>query len=158
MIQNPRHESFCQAYVRSGNAAAAWREAGGTGGNADVNGSQWLVKAGIPERIAEIRGEMEKGFAMDRDAWLRRLLANADKSRESGALAGERQALREIGLAMSAWYPAGKQEISVETKPPLPAAESLLATSRSVEAIIRCLQRTEQGRAALLKLREQPAA
>ena len=56
-LRNPRHEAFCQAFVTSGNASAAYRESGGNGKNADVMADQLMGTNGIAERIAELKAE-----------------------------------------------------------------------------------------------------
>lgn len=134
MLKNPRHERFAQAYARFGNAAAAWREAGGKGKNADVHGPAWMGKDGIAQRITEIRAMMEQKFEMDRETWLTRLLENADKCRNAGALACERQALREIGQAMPGWYAEGRQEIRVKSSPSTAAAD-LMCSPAALDAL-----------------------
>ena len=56
-LRNPRHEAFCQAFVTSGNASAAYRESGGNGRNADVMANQLMRTNGIAERIDELKAE-----------------------------------------------------------------------------------------------------
>ena len=46
ILRNPRHEAFCQAFVTSGNASAAYRESGGNGNNADVMTDQVMGPPG----------------------------------------------------------------------------------------------------------------
>jgi len=56
-LRNPRHEAFCQAFVTSGNASAAYRESGGNGRNADVMANQLMRTNGIADRITELKAE-----------------------------------------------------------------------------------------------------
>jgi|GEM_PF-5786726 len=158
MLRNVRHESFAQAFAVCGNASEAWRQAGGKGWNANVVGSRWLAKVDIAARIAEIRGEMEQGFKMTREQWLQRLKDNADSCKAAKDRSAERQALREIGLAMPAWYPAGRQEIAVETVPRGPSLEELLSDPATVESLARVLGKSEIGRAAMRAMLEKFAA
>jgi Terminase small subunit len=55
-----RHQAFCQAFVTSGNASAAYRDSGGNGKNADVMADQLMGTNGIAERIAELQAFLAK--------------------------------------------------------------------------------------------------
>jgi hypothetical protein len=146
MLTNPRDEAFCQAFVRSGNASEAWRVATGKSKNADVHGAEFMVKHGIKERIAEIRKEMEQAFTMNREQWLERFMSIADRARNAEDRTAERQALREIGLAMPAWYSADRKEVAVTATTSAPTAEQLLSNLVAVEAICRSIAGNPKGR------------
>lgn len=62
-LANPRHEAFCQAYVRgktAGNATASYIAAGfgSKGRAAGVSASKLLKQAGIASRIGEIQAQV----------------------------------------------------------------------------------------------------
>lgn len=155
MLPNPRHERFAEAYVRSGNAAESWRIATGRTKDADVHGAEFMGKHGIRERITEIRAEMEQGFKMNREEWLQRLKANADESRAAKDRTAERQALREIGLAMAAWYAPERKEAAVTTTISTPTAEALLSNPDGLAAITRRISSTPEGREAMRRALER---
>lgn len=65
---NPRQEAFCVEYVRSGNAAKAYRAAGYKTVNphsADVRASALLKKPDIAERVRELVVEMKGEEILD---------------------------------------------------------------------------------------------
>jgi hypothetical protein len=157
MLKNPKDEAFCQAFVRSGNASEAWRAATGKTKNADVHAAEFMVKHGIKDRIAEIRKEMEQEFGMERKEWLLRLLNLADRARIAEDRTAERQALREIGLAMSEWYAADRKEVAIAASTSAPTAAQLMANPVAVEAICRSIAASPEGRAAMQRALENAA-
>lgn len=62
-LGNQRHEQFAVRYAANGNAAEAWRHAGGKGSHADGNGSKWLKKGSIAARIEWLRAAAERRAA-----------------------------------------------------------------------------------------------
>jgi phage terminase small subunit len=60
-----RQERFVQLVITLGNASEAYRQAGYTGKNADVNASKLLVCSGINRRLAELRLESNRKTALN---------------------------------------------------------------------------------------------
>lgn len=114
-----------------------------------------MSRVDIAGRLTEIRSDMETEFKMTREQWLERLLSNADNCRAANDHGAERQALREIGLAMPGYYPAGRQEIAVQAVASLPPLERLLECPATVEALGRVMGKTEEGRAVLQRMLER---
>jgi Terminase small subunit len=90
-LKRYRQELFAQLYVRLNNASQAYREAGYTGRNHDVQAHQLMVNSGVVSRIAEIRRELaakspkDKEFAID-ELWRVAMGAERDGDR-IGAIA-----------------------------------------------------------------------
>ena len=66
-LANPRHERFCQLFIALGNASEAYRQSGGKGRNADVMANQLMVTNGIKPRINELRAEIHRKNALNRE-------------------------------------------------------------------------------------------
>jgi len=66
-LNNPRHERFCQAYVTTGNASEAYRQAGFKSKEVDGNAGRLIVRDSISSRIAEIRAELQRKSAISRE-------------------------------------------------------------------------------------------
>ena len=60
-LPDARHEAFAAHYAVNGNAAQAWLASGGDNpGTADVQGSKWIKRGGIPARIEWLKAEAER--------------------------------------------------------------------------------------------------
>ena len=108
ILSNPRHEAFCQAFVTSGNASAAYRESGGNGRNADVMANQLMRTNGIAERIAELKGEAVAKAELTRANMLA-FLASVIRD-ESGEMRNRLRAV-ELLAKMLGWNEPEKHEI-----------------------------------------------
>jgi hypothetical protein len=102
-----RHQAFCQAFVTSGNASAAYRDSGGNGKNADVMADQLMGTNGIAERIAELKAEAGAKAEFTR-ASMQAFLAKVIRD-ESGQM---RDRLRAVDLLakMCGWNEPEKYE------------------------------------------------
>ena len=110
-LRNPRHEAFCQAFVTSGNASAAYRDSGGNGKNADVMADQLMVTNGIAERIAELKAEAAAKAEFTR-AGLRAFLAKVIRD-ESGQMRDRLRAV-ELLAKMCGWNEPEKHELGAD--------------------------------------------
>ena len=63
-LPNPKHEAFCLEYMKDRNATAAYIRAGYSAKTANQNVHGFMLKYGIPARIAELEAEYaaEAGF------------------------------------------------------------------------------------------------
>src|SRR6187402_2251038 len=98
MLTNPRHEKFAQGLAAGMTGDASYAAAGfkadrGHAARLAANGS-------VRGRLEELQRRAEEKFEMDRNEWLQRLKENADNCNAANDRTAERQALREIGLAM----------------------------------------------------------
>ena len=66
-LASPRDELFCQAVATGASFAEAYRRASGKTRDADVRGSEFVVKRGIKERINEIREEQSAKCEITKD-------------------------------------------------------------------------------------------
>ena len=106
-LRNPRHEAFCQAFVTSGNASAAYRESGANGKNADVQAAKLVVRGSIRERIAELKAEAGAKAEFTR-ASMQAFLAKVIRG-ESGQMRDRLRAV-ELLAKMCGWNEPEKQE------------------------------------------------
>ena len=105
-LKNPRHEIFAQRVASGMPAGSAYAAAGFQPDRGHA--SRLASNGNVSERITELQREAGGTFGMDRQQWLSRLESNANDCRAEGKLSGERQALREIGQALS-FYSADAQ-------------------------------------------------
>lgn len=82
-LENPRWERFCHEYLKSGNATAAYVQAGYKSRTAAVCSSRLLTNAKIQGRIAEIGQRTLSAGEVDLQWWLTRVKAAADLPSES---------------------------------------------------------------------------
>jgi phage terminase small subunit len=106
-LRNPRHEAFCQAFVTSGNASAAYRESGANGKNADVQAAKLVVTGSIRERIAELKAEAGAEAEFTRADMLA-FLAKVIRT-ESGQMRDRLRAV-ELLAKMCGWNEPDKHE------------------------------------------------
>lgn len=67
ILENAKHEKFCQEYVRFPNGRAAYKAAYGVDNDAtaDVNASRLLSSAKVAARVAELQEEAKSKAVMD---------------------------------------------------------------------------------------------
>jgi phage terminase small subunit len=99
-LKNAAHEAFCQEYAKTSNAAGAWRKATGKTANADVNGTNWLVKAGFDLRIDKIRQDAAKTGIIERDEGLEIL---AEIARQEGNEPRDRISALKVAGTWCGW-------------------------------------------------------
>lgn len=99
-LENPRHEAFCQAYVRgktAGNATASYQKAYGKPDR--KGGSRCLHRDDICQRIAELQAradaiivkaddQLAGKVALTREWIIERLVENADRAMQATAVIG----------------------------------------------------------------------
>ena len=74
-LRKPKDEAFCQAVASGLSLAEAYRRASGKARDADVRGSEFVVRRGIKERINEIREEQAAKCEMTKDQFRRFLVS-----------------------------------------------------------------------------------
>ena len=97
---NQREENFCQAFMRSGDATAAYKESGYTApseGAARVYAHRLLGKATIKVRLAHLRQAATNVNKMDTEYFLTRLKHNIETAAELGDYAASNKAI-ELGM------------------------------------------------------------
>lgn len=131
-LENPRHEAFAQAYAVTGNAAESWRQSGGTGGNADVNGAEWLVKPGIKERVQEIRSMTAATCEKSKKDVARWLCGVIDRKEVA---TGAQLKAAEVLNRMNGWYEPDKIAVNGHGQTPEQKAANLFASPAAMAVI-----------------------
>lgn len=101
VLDNPKHEAFCQAYIKHhNNATEAYKQAGysAEGDSIKANASRLLTNVNVKERIEELRKETE-----EEDLVTRKEVIEALKRIGKTAEAGD-----QLAVARSCWQDLGK--------------------------------------------------
>ena len=98
-----RHEAFCQYFVLYGSAANATREAGYAPASCKNQGYRLMRQPRIRARVADIRRELARKYALDAEVLLGKLevlyqRANEDHHFHAAVRAVEAQALIATGM------------------------------------------------------------
>lgn len=148
-LASPRHEAFCQAYVRSKNGSQAAREAGfkggKDGGNFSVRASEMLKRPYVKARIAELTQELVRTSAKDARvdrAWvLERLKENAHEALENRDRAAANRALELLGKELGMFV-----DRRMVLTGPLEALDA-----RQLQRLLALAEAAQEGRLALPK-------
>jgi hypothetical protein len=95
---SPKQELFIREYLKDLNASAAYRRAGYTSGNADVNGPRLLGNAGVRAAIDEALEARSQRIEVTADQVLLRLWAEGNRTGEGSSHSARVQALKLVGL------------------------------------------------------------
>ncbi len=112
MTTAQRYETFCQAYAHNWNAAEAARAAGYADSHAKVHGCYLLTKPNLRKRVAEIREQIVKDLAWDREKFLQHLMRLASRDDNSARTLQATQFVKEhlkIGESGSGGDDSGKR-------------------------------------------------
>lgn len=116
-LKNPKHEAFCLEYVKDRNATAAYIRAGYSAKTANQNVHAFMLKHGIPARIAELTDKIAAKAEFQAEDVLRRwvAIATADRNELTAIEVGacrwchgadheyQWRTEREFRAAVSAW-------------------------------------------------------
>ena len=102
-LKNIRHEKFCKAYLAPGNASEAYRQAGFSRKNPDVDGHKLLVSPSIEKRLSELKAKNNRKMALSRDEALNILAEIARGPRDEFIKASDQERAIEIASRMCGW-------------------------------------------------------
>ena len=155
----PKQETFCLAYMETGNASEAYRSAYDVDEDAKpegvhVDASKLLADLKGVLRIADLKAKAATEATLDRAWALGRLMRNADDAREAGDFTASNKALELLGktneLAMFTEQSAttvNVKEQAAEFRELLPATARWLAeiTTRGNADKIECQARVAEA-------------